>query len=217
MYWDIENVAIPDGQNAFDIVMKLRQRFITSRRLMEDSFMAYCDISILPKQHQKSLDHANVHITHIPGPKGRDAVRKIIMNLQSFKEQHKTPATIVLISGDIDFIKLLNDLRFRCNHYVIVVHNELAERELLKTANEAYPWHEFFDNINLPNNTPRMPQAVPPDKERNLAKYTNPRKWPREPKAVPLDTERDLMSGYDHTPNIPTPSQPLVRRQSTRR
>lgn len=153
VYWDIENVAIPRGQNAFNIVMELRQRLIESRKLTEKHITAYCDINILPKEHQIGLTHANVNILHIPGIKTGSADRKMFMDLQVFKEHTPSPATIVLISGDIDFVQFINELRFRHGHYIIVVHNPLAKQELLKTANEAYPWHEFCDNYDNGTNT----------------------------------------------------------------
>jgi hypothetical protein len=143
VFWDIENVGIPYRQNVFDIVMRLRQRLIVDRNLVEGTFTTYCDVTSLSQQHRMDLCNANVTTKDLGDHRHGAADRAIYMDLQLFKEQHKTPATIVLLSGDIDFIKYINALRFGHRHYIIVIHNPQARHELLKTANEAYPWHEF--------------------------------------------------------------------------
>ncbi|CAF3831464.1 unnamed protein product, partial [Rotaria sordida] len=56
---------------------------------------------------------------------------------------HRPPATIVLISGDIDFVGKLNDLRHQAGFHVIVIHNKLAKDELKATVNAHYPWELF--------------------------------------------------------------------------
>ncbi|CAF4071620.1 unnamed protein product, partial [Rotaria sp. Silwood1] len=63
------------------------------------------------------------------------------------------PTTLVLLSGDIDFVRYIHELRFSHNHYVIVVYNPQANSKLLQAAQEAIPWSEFTDKprVNIPN------------------------------------------------------------------
>ena len=136
-------MAIPRGQNAFDIAAKLRKQLIEGRQLREDTFTAYCNSSNLPKEHQKALHDANVSIRHVANDKPGAVDMQIQMDLQRFNEQHKTLATVVLISGDIDFIKYINELRFHYRHYTILIHNTQAKKQLLRTANETYLWSTF--------------------------------------------------------------------------
>jgi uncharacterized LabA/DUF88 family protein len=140
-------VAIPNRNNAFNILMKLRKRLIEDRRLAEGTFKTYCrNINNTPQQHRTDLHHANVLVQHIESNKIGAVDMQIHRDLQQFIDQHhKTSATVVLISGDIDFIKDLNELRFRHRHYTIVIHNPQVRDELLKTANEFIPWEQFVE------------------------------------------------------------------------
>ncbi|CAF4310442.1 unnamed protein product, partial [Rotaria sordida] len=52
-------------------------------------------------------------------------------------------ATVVLISGDIDFVGKLNDLRHQAEFQVIVIHNKLAKDELKATVNAYFSWKLF--------------------------------------------------------------------------
>ncbi|CAF0817401.1 unnamed protein product [Adineta steineri] len=146
IFWDIENVPIPAENDAFEIVRKLRQRLISDRKLSEDTFKTYYRNAnhILP-EHRTNLHHANVLAQHIESTKYGAVDIQIHKDLQRFIEQHKTSATVVLISGDIDFINDINELRYRHKHYTIIIHNPQAKEQLLKTANEFIPWEEFIE------------------------------------------------------------------------
>jgi hypothetical protein len=180
-------VAIPFGQSAFDIAMKLRRLLIVDRNLIEGTFTIYGNINRLPPQHQSGLHLANVKTQHTAYIKG-GADQQIQIDLQHFKEPHHKPATIVLISGDIDFIKHINDLRFRHRHYIIVIHNQQVKRELLKTANEAFPLHDFTEprclepnitssvkerNVSMATNDDGGPQTTAPPKKKPVRKKLN--------------------------------------------
>jgi uncharacterized LabA/DUF88 family protein len=143
--------------NAFDIVKKLRQRLMVDRNMAEDTFTAYGSIRNIPVVHQTDLHNANVHVPLIADVKYGAADRQIYMDLLRFKEQRKAPTTIVLISGDIDFIKCINELRYQHRHHIIVIHNKQAKRQLLETANETYPWHEFIGKVIEPSITNAPP------------------------------------------------------------
>ncbi|CAF1178037.1 unnamed protein product [Adineta steineri] len=146
IFWDIENVPIPAGNDAFEIVRKLRQRLISDRKLSEGTFKTYYRNAnhILP-EHRTNLHYANVLAQHIESIKYGAVDIQIHKDLQRFIEQHKTSATVVLISGDIDFINDINELRYRHKHYTIIIHNPQAKEQLLKTANEFIPWEEFIE------------------------------------------------------------------------
>ncbi|CAF4609607.1 unnamed protein product, partial [Rotaria sp. Silwood2] len=187
--WDIENLAVPAGRSAFSIVMKLRQRLITERNMAEGSFAVFCDVTKLPKKHQEDLHHANVDIQHVPNCKSVITDKAIYKAIQLFKEQQRTPATLVLLSGDIDFIRCISELRFNQKHYVIIAYNAQANTKLLETANETIPWSEFTDEPRVntpkkrdppkpnPNQMVLAPEKVDTDKPRvNTPKKRDPPK-----------------------------------------
>ena len=144
-FWDIENVPIPKGQKPFEIVQRIRQKLVTEPGLQEVDFSCYCNINTIPEVNQQSLSHANVRIVHVPDRKPGAADGKIMLDLDRFERGHRPPATIVLISGDIDFIGKLSDLRHRARFHVIVIHNKPAKEELKVTVNAHYAWELFTE------------------------------------------------------------------------
>ena len=142
-FWDIENVPIPRGQRPFDIIQRIRERLSTGTGLRENSFSCFCNSTTISKENQLSLSHANVRIIQVPDRKPGAVDRQIMLELDRFERNHRPPATLVLISGDIDFIGKLSDLRHQAGFQVIVIHNRPAKNELKATVNSHYPWELF--------------------------------------------------------------------------
>lgn len=148
-FWDIENVPIPKGQNAFDIVQRIRRKFVVERGLQEIEFSCYCNTSTLAEKIQESLHCAAVRMIHVYNRKPGAADLQIMLDLDRFERTHRPPATIILISGDIDFVGKLNALRNHAGFHVIVIHNRPAKEELKATVNEHFAW-ELFTQAQSP-------------------------------------------------------------------
>ncbi|CAF1491088.1 unnamed protein product [Adineta steineri] len=163
LFWDLENVSIPRTESPFDIVQRLRQVLVLTPGLREVGFTCYCDASVIPQEKQLSLSHANVRIAHVPDRKSGGADRQILLDLDRFEHAYKPPGTIVLISGDIDFVGKLSDLRHRAGFHIIVVHNKPAKEELKSTANTHYRWDLFTSSTEMisPNNFRKNEIRVP--------------------------------------------------------
>jgi hypothetical protein len=91
----------------------------------------------------------------VPDRKPGAVDRQIMLDLDRFAQRHRPPDTVVLISGDIDFVGKLSDLRHRAGFHVIVIRNESAKQELKATANEHYPWELFTNNTQATSLTSR--------------------------------------------------------------
>lgn len=144
-FWDIENVPIPRAQKPFDIVQRIRQKLVVDAGLREYNFTCYCNSTTISQENQLSLFHANVRIVHVPDRKPGAVDRQIMLELDRFERAHRPPATIVLISGDIDFVGKLSDLRHQAGFHVIVIHNKPAKSELKATVNAHYAWELFTE------------------------------------------------------------------------
>ena len=142
-FWDIENVPIPRGQKPFDIVQRIREKLVVGKNVREISFSCFCNSTTISQENQLSLHHANVRMVHVPDPKPGAADRQIMLELDRFERAHRPPATIVLISGDIDFVGKLSDLRHQAGFHVMVIHNKPAKSELKSTVNAHFPWEAF--------------------------------------------------------------------------
>ncbi|CAL1282808.1 unnamed protein product, partial [Larinioides sclopetarius] len=68
---------------------------------------------------------------------------------------HNAPATLVLISGDINYSPLLSDFKNRKGIRVIVVH-QIASPYFIDIDDEHFEWNYFTEN--LPPRRPFVPQ-----------------------------------------------------------
>ncbi|CAF4403488.1 unnamed protein product [Rotaria sp. Silwood2] len=161
-FWDIENVPIPKQQKPFDIVQRIRKKLVIDPGLQEAAFSCFCNSNTISQANQQSLHNATVRIIHVPDRKPGAIDRQIMLELDRFERVIRPPATVVLISGDIDFVGKLNDLRHQAGFQVIVIHNKLAKEELKATVNAHYSW-EFFtqplqqEELNLENLSKNLP------------------------------------------------------------
>ncbi|CAF4867259.1 unnamed protein product [Rotaria sp. Silwood1] len=167
-FWDIENVPIPKGQKPFDIIQRIRDRLVVQPGLQEAEFSCFCDTTTISHENRLSLHHANVDNINVPNGKPGAVDLKILLALDRFERNYRPPATVVLISGDIDFVGKLNDLRHRVGFHVIVIHNKQVKPELKATVNAHYPWELFIESVqqqkpnkkNRPRNQSKECQVV---------------------------------------------------------
>lgn len=149
--------------NGFDLINTIRQRtqqlaskMLHSRGLssttpVEGGFSCYCNIPNYPKALLESLAHANVKTIHVADRKVGAADRSLWRDLDQIERiygshSHTTLVIIVLITGDIDFIGKINDLRHQAGFQVILIHNDLAKRELRESASVSVPWKQYFNS-----------------------------------------------------------------------
>ncbi|XP_072319968.1 meiosis regulator and mRNA stability factor 1 isoform X3 [Eucyclogobius newberryi] len=148
VFWDIENCSVPSGRSAAAVVERIRSRFFQGHR--EAEFICVCDISKENKSVIQELNNCQVTVAHINATAKNAADDKLRQCLRRFAETHTAPATVVLVSSDVNFASELSDLRHRHGFQVILVHNH-ASPALLQHAN----CHVAFQEItaDLP---PRM-------------------------------------------------------------
>jgi uncharacterized C2H2 Zn-finger protein len=149
-FWDIENVHIPRAQNPSHIVQRLRNKFVHGPQLLELGFTCYVrDTSGIPRSVLVKLHHASVRIAHVPDYKPGAVDRQILLDLDRFERAHRPPATIVLISSDIDYVGKLNDLRNQVGYRVIVVHNKPVCKDLWTLIDAHYSWDMFTEPTDI--------------------------------------------------------------------
>jgi len=205
-FWDIENVPIPKGQRPFDIVQRIRQKLVVERGLQEADFSCYCNINTISQENQQSLHHGNVRIIHVPDRKPNAVDRQIMLDLDRFERIHRPPATIVLISGDIDFVGKLSDLRHQARFHVIVIHNRPAKEELKATVNENYAWELFTlqqQSINVANGfasveSKQIPQPTQQNRSRDSSSSRRAgRRDPSQNRRFPPNWQQVIPNDHD--------------------
>ena len=101
-----------------------------------------------------------INIIHINATSKNAADDKVKQALRRFAQTYAPPATILLISGDINFISELSDLRHRSNFRVILLHNQQASDVLKQTAHECHRFDIFTTELQKTN--PENAQTVSP-------------------------------------------------------
>ncbi|XP_075894127.1 meiosis regulator and mRNA stability factor 1 isoform X2 [Nelusetta ayraudi] len=153
VFWDIENCSVPSGRSAGAVVQRIRSRFFQGHR--EAEFICVCDINKESKAVIQELNNCQVTVAHINATAKNAADDKLRQSLRRFAETHAAPATVVLVSSDVNFASELSDLRHRHGFQVILVHGNHTSSALMQHANV----HVAFQDItaDLP---PRMPVKV---------------------------------------------------------
>uniref|UniRef100_A0A671WMK6 Meiosis regulator and mRNA stability factor 1 n=1 Tax=Sparus aurata TaxID=8175 RepID=A0A671WMK6_SPAAU len=149
VFWDIENCSVPSGRSAGAVVQRIRSRFFQGHR--EAEFICVCDISKESKAVIQELNNCQVTVAHINATAKNAADDKLRQSLRRFAETHTAPATVILVSSDVNFASELSDLRHRHGFQVILVHGNHTSSALLQHAH----CHVAFQEItaDLP---PRM-------------------------------------------------------------
>ncbi|XP_051940792.1 meiosis regulator and mRNA stability factor 1 isoform X2 [Hippocampus zosterae] len=150
VFWDIENCSVPSGKSAGEVVQRIRSRFFQGHR--EAEFMCVCDISKENKAVIQELNNCQVTVAHINATAKNAADDKLRQSLRRFAETHTAPATVVLVSSDVNFASELSDLRHRHGFQVILVHGNHTSQALLQHAHVHVSFQEI--TADLP---PRMP------------------------------------------------------------
>ncbi|XP_017774585.1 PREDICTED: meiosis arrest female protein 1 isoform X2 [Nicrophorus vespilloides] len=145
VFWDIENCHVPKNKSASSIVQRIRDCFFEGHR--EAEFIVACDIRKENPQIIQDLNDAQVNMIHVLCTSKNAADEKLRQSLRRFAETHPPPATVILISGDINFAADLSDLRYRKKITVILIHNSNAADALILCANKTLPFSTITDNL----------------------------------------------------------------------
>ncbi|CAF1244232.1 unnamed protein product [Didymodactylos carnosus] len=165
LFWDIENCPVPKDCDPFEVIQRIRDLLVHKSELREDAFHCYYDTRMVSDFMRQRLMLANIDTMDVAHcNKAGAADLKILSDLGRYQLTHKRGDTVVLISGDIDFVRVLSDLR-KGGFYVILIYNALARKELRATANADYPWSQFTQMGNVPrrqsNSVSNTNQGVP--------------------------------------------------------
>ncbi|UJR30896.1 hypothetical protein I4U23_018406 [Adineta vaga] len=178
------------------VFIDIQQQFLNQNSLNHNQ-----DISAtISEANLVNLSHANVRIVHVPDRKSNAADRQIMLDLVRFERIHHPPATIVLISGDIDYVGILSGLRHQAGFRVILIHNKPAKEELKATVHEHYQWELF----TLP--LLQQPMRKVNDYESNANDRAS--RTPQMNNRMRHSSRNRSLRRRDPSPHIPMRSQP---------
>uniref|UniRef100_H3CL67 Meiosis regulator and mRNA stability factor 1 n=1 Tax=Tetraodon nigroviridis TaxID=99883 RepID=H3CL67_TETNG len=145
VFWDIENCSVPSGRSAAVVVERIRSRFFQGHR--EAEFICVCDISKESKAVIQELNNSQVTVAHINATAKNAADDKLRQSLRRFAETHAAPATVILVSSDVNFASELSDLRHRHGFRIILIHGNQTSSALLQHAHCHVPFQEITADL----------------------------------------------------------------------
>lgn len=174
VFWDIENCQVPRGKSATALVGRIRQLFFSGHA--EAEFLCVCDIRKERPEVVQELNLAQVTVVHINATSKNAADDKLKQCMRRYVDIHGSPATLMLISGDVNFSTELSDFRHRRQIRVVILHGSSAPEALTACAHECYSFAEVAAGVPFrtpqPKGQPRccelVVQDLPTDKEYSL-------------------------------------------------
>lgn len=145
VYWDIENCQIPRGKSALFLVKRIRDRFYKDH--VEDEFVVVCDTRKMSRTTLEELNSSTVSVISVNADSKNAADDALRRKLRDFAERNVPPATVVLITGDINFTADIHDLKHRKLFDVILLHNSHANVALKISATVHESYDEFIANL----------------------------------------------------------------------
>lgn len=91
-----------------------------------------------------------VTLVHVNAIAKNAADDKLRQSLRRFAHTYPAPATVVLISGDVNFSMELNDLIHLHDLTVVLVHNAYAAKALKEFASKLVDYEEFVKDVEPP-------------------------------------------------------------------
>lgn len=148
--WDYENCPAPKrtGDRSISgttIVRRLREAFSHLGPIVE--IKAFGNASTIPAELREELQTSAVSIVDaISVNKRKDLVDKMIFShMFCFALDHKPPATVVLIAGDVDYALPLAALSLRKYFVVLVLPpNARVSHHLQGNANQVFYWRDVL-------------------------------------------------------------------------
>lgn len=86
-------------------------------------------------------------LLHVSSLSKNAADEKLRQSLRRFGELHSPPATVLLISSDINFAADICDLRYRKKIHVIIIHQKNVADALLLCANDHYVFSDLLKDV----------------------------------------------------------------------
>ncbi|PIL23772.1 hypothetical protein GSI_13522 [Ganoderma sinense ZZ0214-1] len=157
IFWDYENCAPPTSTPGYDVVNNIRQ--VAHEYGSVKLFKAYLELSEQSSSKsiglRSELQSCGVSLTDCPHNGRKDVADKMmIVDMLTYAIDNPAPATIVLISGDRDFVYAVSVLRLR-KYRVVLVAPHCAHASLKSQASALLNWE-----IDIMGKTAPRPGAL---------------------------------------------------------
>ncbi|KAH9842933.1 NYN domain-containing protein [Rhodofomes roseus] len=213
IFWDYENCCPSSSMTGYDIVNNIREIAHTYGSVI--LFKAYLELS---EQSPKStllrseLQSCGVSLTDCPHNGRKDVADKMmIVDMLTYALDTPAPATIVLISGDRDFVYAVSVLRLR-RYRVVLVAPHTTHNSLRSQATVVLDWStDVLGKEKLPSGLP-TPAEPPRPGHRRAQSSVNPAQAQGSPLAAKASRRLSFRDAPSQRPAI----EPLQNQASSR-
>jgi hypothetical protein len=211
VYWDLENIGLPQNKRPMECLTALRDVIIGKFGQIQE-FKAYADLATFadkyPADTRVLFRDCGVEMVDAPHNGRKEVADKLIIVDALWFALHMDNPIVCLISGDSDFSPLLSKLKMNAIP-TIVISTSGHVRSLREQSKWALSWPEdFMDGADSVDVAP----------QRNRGGYA-PRGYPNHVYHEPLPATRDYLSRNGQTPNVnhkPHVASPAAQQQGGR-
>ncbi|KAH9901147.1 NYN domain-containing protein [Cubamyces lactineus] len=153
IFWDYENCALPStGQVTYTMLHKMRR--VALRYGSVKTFKAYLELSEQPTSKlmtiRSELQSCGVSLIDCPHVGRKDVVDKMmIVDMMAHALDNSAPSTIILLTGDRDFVYAVSTLCLR-QYKVVLIAPKSSHDGLKAQADFVYNWPDDFLPPTLP-------------------------------------------------------------------
>ncbi|KAL1195961.1 hypothetical protein V5N11_025134 [Cardamine amara subsp. amara] len=144
--WDIENCPVPSDVRPEDVAGNIRMAIqlhpvITGPVI---NFSAYGDFNAFPRRVREGCQRTGVKLIDVPNGRKDASDKAILIDMFLFVLDNKPPATIILISGDVDFAPALHILGQRGYTVIVVIPSGVYVNSALTSAGKfVWDWNSI--------------------------------------------------------------------------
>ena len=163
IFWDLENVPIPRGEDAGVLASHLRRICLPPSAVLV-AFEAYFNTRVVTDGVAVQLGNAGVKMIHVAAPDKNGADLRIVQAANDFVVTHGTGAVlVVVVSSDVNFLPLGQSLRRQAPRVAsMLVHGPNVNPALLSVFSIVHEWLSIAER--------RSPSRSPPSQTANVTK-----------------------------------------------
>lgn len=138
VWWDVGNCQIPTNIDSIDCIVKnIRLALLNANLRGKLSIFAYGNKNLIASEVQHALSTTDIPLCHVPTG---DVYKDIMFDMFKWVSENPAPASIMLISSDDSFSRLLYDLSVRRGYNILLAAPSKVCASLTSTANAIWLW-----------------------------------------------------------------------------
>lgn len=132
IFWDCQNVRM--SPNAIPLFLD----FVFRAYGKVEHKLAYAYWRQESEQFENAVYHTGFECRNIPSFEKNSVDNALICDCENYAHENKLSPIIVLISGDRDYVQLVQSLKRQGKKVIVVGHQQTTSKKLIRAASEFY-------------------------------------------------------------------------------